>query len=303
MTKKELELTNELEKLKKLIKQKDLKIADLETEKKTLKLKLSIQSECFEDWKKENSLSLRDKIKLEKKIKEMARKQKLYVLEKKYEKESFEKEIENLNVIVENLTHRLGKNSDNSSIPPSTQMVFTKKKCVNTSREKTNRSSGGQVGHKGNSLTKEKARELIESGKVDHVIEDHVFSGADKISSECIVKYEIDLEIKTKVIEHRFYGRNNKKEIPQKFNTDVHYGNNIKSFVAIAINEGFVSLNRTRKIIRELTNNTIKLSEGSLVNFNRELAINSENSIESIKEELIKSGVLHIDETRIKSKW
>jgi len=290
----------EIETLKKQIKQKDLKIADLETEKKTLKMKLQIQQENFEDWKKENKLSVKEKQNIEKEMNETRRKHDLYIEQMKYERRKFKDEIENLQIAVANLQDRLNKDSSNSSIPSSVEKIYTKRKCVNTSREKTDRRTGGQPGHKGSGLTKEKAKELIESGKAEHVTIEHVLEGADVSTSECIIKYELDIEIKTKVIEHRFYVKESANEIPEEYNTDVQYGDNVKTFATVALNEGFISLNRTANIINEMTNNTINLSEGTLVNFNKELAKNSKGSVEKIKEALIMAKVLNVDETGVR---
>ncbi|MEG2610568.1 MAG: IS66 family transposase [Bacilli bacterium] len=300
MINKELELFQENEKQKNEIKTLKNKIKDLETEKKTFKNKLKIQKEDFEDWKKENKSSIQEKNSLLKKIKELKRKHMLYVEDAMSKKRKLEDEKENLEITIKNLTHRINKNSSNSSIPSSTERIYTKKKCVNTSRVKTQRTTGGQFGHKGTGLTKEKAKELIQSKKVKHEIKKHVLLGASIDTSKCIVKYELEIETITKVIEHRFYVKENSNEIPEEYNTDVIYGNNLKTFATMMLNEGFISLNRTKRIIDEMSNNTIKLSEGSLVNFNKELARNSNRSIEKIKDALIKAKVLHVDESGVR---
>ena len=256
-----------------------------------VKEKLKIQSDKLENWQTETNF---------KELKEYKRKYELLLQERQCEKAKHTKEIESLEVSIKNLTDRLNKDSSNSSIPSSAEKIYTKKKCVNTSREKTGRKTGGQIGHKGSGLTKEKAEEMIKSGKEEHVIEEHVLEGTDINERESIVKYEIDIETKTRVIEHRFYVKETAKEIPVEYNTDVQYGVGLKTFAAVALNEGFISLNRTTKIIDEMTNNTIKLSEGSLVNFNRELAMKTMKSINRIKKALIKAGILNVDETGVR---
>jgi len=283
-SKREQELEIENRRLKK-------KIEDLETEKKTFKMQLRIQNEQLEDLAKDSKI---------KEYQEYKRKYELLLQERQEEKARQQKEVEALEVAVKNLTDRINKDSSNSSKPSSSDTIYKKKKRVNTSRVKTGRKTGGQLGHKGTGLTKETAEELIASGKVEHVVVEHVDLGADVNKGEYIVKYEIDIEIKTKVIEHRFYEKEGVIEVPEEYNTDVTYGNNLKTFATVAINEGFISLNRTSKIINEMTDNTVKLSEGTLVNFNKELANKAAGSIERIKAALIKAGVLHVDETGVK---
>lgn len=208
-------------------------------------------------------------------------------------------QIAKLNETIVSLRAIASKDSTTSSKPSSTDTVYKKKKHINTSRVKTDRKVGGQIGHKGHNLTKAKAKELIESGNVKHVIKEHFINGENNASREYILKYVIDIETTTIVEEHRFYVKNS-SEIPAEFCTDVQYGNKLKSFVAIEVNEGFVSINRTKKIIKEITGNSINISEGTIVNISKELAVKSIPVVERIKQMLIKAGVLHSDETGVR---
>ena len=61
---------------------------------------------------------------------------------------------------IEELEKRLNKNSSNSSKPPSTDS-FKKKSHKNNSREKTDKTTGGQIGHKGRTLIASEKPEVI----------------------------------------------------------------------------------------------------------------------------------------------
>ena len=66
------------------------------------------------------------------------------------------------------------------------------------------------------------------------------------------------------------------------------------------VNEGMISLSCTKEIIRNLTTGTLNLSEGTIVNFIKELERNSEPFIDIVKEHLVKSNVLFVDESGIR---
>ena len=123
MTQLEYELTCENAKLKKEIQAKDLKIKDLESEKKTLQNKLKIQEEAYEELVKENkTIYYKNKYELEKEEKETLQ-------EKLQEKEDY----------IAQIRGELVKDSSNSSQPSSTNVY---KKPIHSSREKTDKQQG-----------------------------------------------------------------------------------------------------------------------------------------------------------------
>ena len=61
--------------------------------------------------------------------------------------------------------------------------------------------------------------------------------------------------------------------------------------------EGMVSITRIKQMLCELTGGTIDLSEGTIVNWNKDLARRLAPVIAQIKQDLLTSPVLHKDET------
>jgi transposase len=180
----------------------------------------------------------------------------------------------------------LGKNSGNSSRPPSTN-GFQK---IQNSREKSAKKSGGQPGHKGHSLKlPENLDELVQSGKAKRQIVDHT-NGA----TEYVSKWIVDLEVVVTYTEHRF-------PVDSKFSvkTDVCYGNDIKALSVFLSTEGIIAENRLATFFESISEGLVKPSEATIENWNQTAAENV--NIEDIKREILAADVLHVDETPLKS--
>ena len=69
---------------------------------------------------------------------------------------------------IDRLKNQINKNSSNSSKPPSTNLGKKEKSGANlyNSRKKTDKKIGGQKGHKGHSLTKDKIEKIIEDKNI-----------------------------------------------------------------------------------------------------------------------------------------
>ena len=206
-------------------------------------------------------------------------------------------EIERLKEENAALRGMVSKNSSNSSKPPSSDGF---KKIAN-SREPTGRKPGGQQGHgvhkpafyeKPTKIIEIKAKKCRCGGKVEYI------EGAYK------KKQLVDIEIKTNIIEYREYkgicgccGRAVVNHSPVKDN--ITYGNKLKSLINMLSVEGNISINRLRQILSEVSGSLLKLSEGTICKWNKDLSKFLNPSIQKIKEKLLVSPVLHKDETGI----
>jgi len=210
-------------------------------------------------------------------------------------------EIETLNTTVVNLTSRLKKDSSNSSKPPSTDGL---KKQVHNLREKSGKKPGGQQGHKGEGLKVfSNPSEVVECKEEHCDCGGHIEYEQDPIS----IKQHVDVTVSTTITEyHMVKGACNKchkahlSKFPDGLINTVTYGDNLKTLVTMLTNEGMVSVNRVKEFLSSITNGVINLSEGTIVNFNYELAKRCEPIVEKIKEALIKSNVLHVDESGVR---
>lgn len=199
---------------------------------------------------------------------------------------------EELLLEIERLKNNNNKNSSNSSKPSSTNGF---KKVITNNREKSNRKKGGQLGHKGTTLTNQDIEKMINNGYIDEVVEIVENKTENNKYLKPIIKYEYDVKLKKVVTKHIIYP-NNPTNIT---NYPVIYGKNIK-VIECLLNQKFMSLDGIQSFIFDATNNNIQTSKGSYYAWNKEIynkLLGTE--YEKIKEELLNSLVLHVDESPI----
>lgn len=196
------------------------------------------------------------------------------------------------------LKSRINKDSDNSSKPSSTNGF---RKPIQNNREKTERKVGGQLGHKGAGLGQfSNPTEILDK----KVLCCDDCNGTVINSNKYIPKQLVDVEIKVTIREERVFtgicencGKKHTGVFSEEYINPVQYGNNIKSLMTTLNSHGFVSINKTTDILNSITDNQINISGATVVNIQNSLADKLENTINSIKENLIKCRVLNADET------
>lgn len=201
-----------------------------------------------------------------------------------------------------NLKERLNKNSKNSSKPPSSDGLS--KPSPKSLREKTDKKPGAQVGHEGNGLKLMKTPDQTIQHKPCKCLgcpHEETCVGTIKES-----RYEIDIVIETKVIEHQVLVCNcpcqNDQQIsgvfPYGVNSTMQYGNDIIA-LAIALNtNGMMSINRTHDIMSDVFN--IPISVGTIAAHIKKCAIEVAESVEEIRKAISQSSIGHFDETGIR---
>ena len=267
----------------KIIKLQD-KYAKVNDEKRIYKLQLEYLQKNF------------DKI-IEEKVTKAVEKAKEEII-KHYEKIIKEKDQR-----IFELESRLNINSSNSSLPSSKNPIYQSKIC--NSREKTNKSIGGQLGHKKHTL------ETFEEDEITEVKE-YKIEKCPKCNNNNLkvinikIRDELDLEIKVVKRRHKFYeyeclecGNIIKSSIPLNLHNENQYGKNVKTLATTLTNYGFVSYNRTRKIICGLTNSEIDPSEGYLTKLQKKASQALEKFNFDLKEKILKSKINYWDDTVI----
>ena len=142
--------------------------------------------------------------------------------------------------------------------------------------KKSNRSRGGQKGHKGNRLSLPKNIEELEAkGILEQCVIDH-----SKGSEEYISRFVMDIKTKIIITEHRY---SKEMKIPKYLYNEVSYGSNLLATIILFLKEGIVSVNRLSNIIKWLTSGVINLSTGTIISFQNKFS-----------EMLDKSGVLDL---------
>ena len=209
-----------------------------------------------------------------------------------------DKEIERLNALLEIAKKKTKLDSSNSSKPSSTNGY----KVVCNSREKSDKKVGGQKGHKAHiSRLKNNPTTINDI----HVVK--APTGAVAVLNEAdVIKYyrtqEIDLIIKADIIETRYYisadGVNLPEEIMNKYKINpLTYSNGSKATVLYFNSKGYVAMERLSVMLRELSNGTFDIKASTIALWNSEFYEKAQSTLEEYKDKILKSKVIHVDET------
>lgn len=269
------------------------KIRDLELEIYSLKLKLkSIINKIDNEIKKETKPLVEEnnelKSCLENALSEISRLKQIISEEDKTDKD----------YIIDKLTNQLNKDSSNSSIPTSKEIVTNKNRRTNTynHRKSSLKSNGGQINHLGTTLTKEKIESKINKNNLKVKIIKH-YINEKKYKGE-ITKYKVGIEVKPYIEKHLFIPSKNSLDVlPKEFYSDVTYNNDLKSIVILLGNYCSLPYNKITEIISDFTDNIVNLSEGTIDNIYEEFSIKSEDTLANITNNLLNSTYQHTDET------
>ena len=193
----------------------------------------------------------------------------------------------------------LSKDSATSSKPPSTD-GFRKAKASSL-RQKSGRKPGGQAGHPGHTIKPfQKPTTIIEKKPKTSCSCGGVVQCAEEYTS----KQAADIKIFVDVVEERVYsgrchscGKFHHGEFSEGLVNPVQYGPNVKTLIAYLNGYGNVSINKTVDIINGISGGALRLSEGTVVNFQRKLSQKIQHPLEIIKQRLIQCNVLGADET------
>lgn len=167
--------------------------------------------------------------------------------------------IEDSQYKIDKLTNQVNKNSTNSSIPTSKENKHTRTNSYNH-RVKSDKKSGGQDGHKGTTLKKEKVEEIISNNKdVEVIIIEHIVKG--KQNQKDTVKYKLGLKTVMYVEKHVFkHDPNSEEELPTEFYSDVTYSDDFKSLIIMLGNYFNMPYSKICEFVNDITNGTISIS-------------------------------------------
>ena len=200
----------------------------------------------------------------------------------------------------------INNDSSNSSLPPSSDQTGSGKpkraKSANeyNGREKTGRKAGGQKGHKGTTLTKSDIEKVIKDGECIHETVD-IGRGADTpCGARYISKYIIDIDVRTKITELRFYpDTEGKYHIPPENVSDVVYGDNVKAMAVGLYSEGVMSNDRIAAFINTVGGDAFRLSEGSVYGFCKKFSEKAAPITDRLAEGLLTEDVVMTDATTV----
>ncbi len=210
--------------------------------------------------------------------------------------------IELLIVVIQMLFDRQTMNSSNSSLPPATDKKRRSRGKDKKKRKKKGENSvGGQVGHEGTTLTQyEEADEIIEIPIDRRTLP----AGIKFKKSKPETRQVIDLNIEFVVREYQaevLIGEDGTcfvAPFPADVTKAIQYGPSVKSFAVYMSQYQLIPYARVQEVFIDQFD--LKISQGTLCNFNREAFEKLENFELNIIQELQNKDVLNADETGIK---
>ena len=211
-------------------------------------------------------------------------------------------QIEALRTEVQSLRDQVEKNSRNSSKPPSSDGL--KKPRTSSLRKRGIKKKGGQEGHPGHTLTR------VE--KPDHTVLHsvstcpHCTTNLREVDAFEVEKRQVfDIPpLQIEVTEHQaevkccpHCGQCSKGVFPQDITHPAQYGYRIKALASYFNQYHFIPLDRTSEIFEDLFGH--RLSQASVLQANDLLAQRLTGVEDHIRQILINSDVLHLDESSV----
>ena len=196
-----------------------------------------------------------------------------------------------------------GHNSNTSSTPSSHDYGRSNKFNL---REKSNRKSGGQTGHKGSSLKMSEKPDEIQKHIPKYCKQCGEEFNADSVFELHQRKQEVVVPpIKPKFIEHQSYSCMCKKcntqtttDLPSHLKANIQYGANIQALITYLSVYQYMPSNRIKKYLKDIMN--IPISEGTIYNIIESMSNKATPIYEVIKEKIATSKVVGGDESGVK---
>jgi transposase len=214
--------------------------------------------------------------------------------------------IESLIARIEALESQRSKNSQNSSKPPSSDGFGKRTKSL---RKKSERSSGGQLGHPGSTLEWQAEPNWVETHSVgdcegcgmsltQEPVQDWVLRQVHDLAPAVLEATEHQSEIKC----CWKCGVVNIGKFPHEVSNPIQYGPRIQSMMVYAMESQLLPSARVCELLKEVFG--VDVSEGTLYNARQRCFEALEVVEQEIRESVTKAEVVHFDETgfRVKSK-
>ncbi len=216
------------------------------------------------------------------------------------------KHLETQAAALQELQARLGKNSQNSSKPPSSDGYGKLRRTISL-RQSGQKPNGGQPGHPGQTLERSAHPDQLEIHPVVACAACGMALGSvETTDSEERQVFDIPA-IKIEVTAHRVEikvcpgcGMENRGVFPPDVIGAVQYGTGVKTWAAYFQTEHFIPTKRTAQIFADLLHHSI--TEGTVIKAGKDLVIQLEPATAAVKEQLRQTAVLHVDESGLRVK-
>jgi len=207
-------------------------------------------------------------------------------------------------MIVSLLLQRLTLNSSNSSLPPSTDKVprRTRKIVPGKKKKKSDKPVGGQQGHEGKTLEKfpeDRVDEVVELSLDRRTLPNGVKFKSDGFESRQVIDVVLDFvvtEYQAEVLTDK-NGNRFVADFPKHISKAVQYGSTVKALSTYLSQYQLLPYNRVQEMFENCFD--LKISQGTIYNFNKEAYKRLEYFEEEIKQTLKEADVVNADETGI----
>lgn len=204
------------------------------------------------------------------------------------------------------LRRRLAKNSDNSSQPPSSDGLKKKPRVAGSLRGKSGKKSGGQVGHRGDTLRQTLTPDFIERHEAERC--GACQSALTAAMARGVERRQVfDLpEPRLEVTEHqaRIYccahcRAMTTADFPDGVNAHVQYGPRVRAAAIYCNVQQLIPEDRVCQLLRDLFG-AASLCAASVTNWVNSAARTLGGVVEHILARLTDGGVRHLDETGLR---
>ncbi len=214
-----------------------------------------------------------------------------------------DKKIEEKDKEIARLKALLNMDGTNAGIPTS-QTPINKKKIIPNTRTKSNKKIGGQPGHKKHKLEKFNDEEINDN--VNFELEDCPCCGGKLTETGEICKDELSYRFVPVKRRNHFitYKCNccNKEvhqNIPNRLKEENQYGSEIQAVALSLANEGNVSMNKIRHIIRGFSHDEIDMSEGYIAKLQKKASEKLATFKAELYKKILTCKLLYWDDTVI----
>ena len=193
------------------------------------------------------------------------------------------------------------KTSQNSHQSPSTDLARKNQSL----REKSTNPSGGQLGHKGHSLSMSKSPDVVielhpsqcsECGSSLDGLVGQVFDRRQVIDIPPITP--VTTEYQSLMVKCSC-GHCQAASFPEGVNSNIQYGPNIQSLVVYQSAYQYLPLKRLQGFFKEVC--SVSISQGTIENILRRTAEKAKSAYEALREQVASSSFIGSDETGSKS--
>ena len=198
------------------------------------------------------------------------------------------------------LMAQINRDFENSSLPSSMKPNYKK---ITNNREKTGRKPGGQPGHEGHRRKKQTPTRVIAIPPPEEYTNDPDYRLTGRMVTKQVIGLSVTLTVDEYVTEEfrkASTGQRVHAPFPPGVVNDVNYDGSVKAFVFLLNNHCFVSIDKTRDFLTDLTDGALTISKGMINGLSKGFAQKTRAEQDKAFSELLLSPVMNTDATSAK---